>query len=281
MPQAELRFRKYHGAGNDFVCVDDRHGGFERWEQRATIARLCDRRYGIGGDGLILLRHFRATGADLGQLHMVYYNSDGRPSSFCGNGSRCFLRFALDLRLLSLPTYGVPAVGVAFMANDGLHTGWVLSREEFRVSMRVDGRVERLSDVADRVETGSPHYVEWCRDLPEGDITARAHGIRYSAAFAKTGINVNYAVAPGSSEGPLRVRTYERGVEGETEACGTGVTAVALGFAERRQVVGPQVTVVRAVGGELTVAFVREADGSFRDVTLAGPAAFVFEGVVD
>ena len=272
-----LPFRKYHGAGNDFVCVDDRGGAFSAVGDAATTAALCARHYGIGADGLIALRT-DASAADALGLEMVYYNADGAPSSFCGNGSRCFLRFAADLGLVGLPGNGggLPDA-VDFVANDGPHRGEMLAPDRFRVSMLVRGGVARLSPDDDRVETGSPHFVRWCRTLPQGDITADARAIRYGAAFAKTGINVNYASADGDG---LTIRTYERGVEAETQACGTGVTAAALSFAERRALTGRQTVRVRALGGEMAVGFRREADGRVSDVTLEGPAAFVFAGEV-
>lgn len=272
-----LPFRKYHGAGNDFVCVDDRRGAFAPFENDRAIATLCDRHRGIGADGLILLRTDADAADGLG-LRMVYYNSDGAPSSFCGNGSRCFLRFALELGLLGGPAHeGAPAA-VVFDANDGPHRGEVLSPHRFRVSMRVEGALARLSATDDRVDTGSPHFVRWCEVLPQGDITADARAIRYGAAFAKTGINVNYVAADGDA---LAIRTYERGVEAETLACGTGVTAAALSFAERRQLTGEQRIVVRARGGEMAVDFCREAGGELSAVTLEGPATFVFAGEID
>ena len=272
-----LSFRKYHGAGNDFVCVDDRAGAFAQVENAPAIAALCARHYGIGADGLIALRTHASADDGLG-LEMVYYNADGAPSSFCGNGSRCFLRFAADLGLIGPPgnPEGLPHA-VDFDANDGTHRGEILAPDRFRVSMRVRGGVARLSADDDRVETGSPHFVRWCRVLPEGDITADAREIRYGAAFAKTGINVNYVAADGAG---LAVRTYERGVEDETQACGTGVTAAALSFAERRGLTGAQEVRVRALGGELAVGFRRGERGELSGVTLEGPAVFVFGGEV-
>ena len=271
-----LAFSKYHGAGNDFVCVDDRGGDFSHLSEPATIAALCERHYGIGADGLILLRTDPSAADGLG-LRMVYYNSDGQPSSFCGNGSRCFLAFALELGLLGAPECGGDAPSaIEFEANDGRHRGEVLAPDRYRVSMRVAGRVSRLADADDRVETGSPHFVRWCGELPEGDITTAARAIRYAPAFAKTGINVNFVATEGKG---LAIRTYERGVESETQACGTGVTAAALSFAERRALEGTQEVRVRALGGDLLVRFRRARGGEVSDVTLEGPAERVFGGV--
>ena len=275
IPPPPLAFAKYHGAGNDFVCVDDRDGRFAAYEHPAAIAQLCERRLGIGADGLILLRADPAAADGIG-LRMVYYNNDGAPSSFCGNGSRCFLRFAFDLGLLGLPGDPARPSAVDFEANDGRHRGRVLDAGTYRVTMRIAAGVERLGRRDDRVETGSPHFVRWCEVLPDGDITAEARAIRYGAAFAKTGINVNYVAEEG---GRLAIRTYERGVEAETLACGTGVTAAALSFAERRHLSGELEIGVRAMGGQLVVRLHREGSGVVRDVTLEGPAVRVFEGV--
>ncbi len=279
-PGTDIAFVKYHGAGNDFVCVDDRDLAFGPYRHPGAIARVCDRHYGVGADGLILLQYADGD-AGPGALRMVYYNSDGAPSSFCGNGSRCFLKFALDQDLIALPKSGQAPPPTEFLASDGWHVGWALSQNEFCVSMLVEGSLERLSAQADRVDTGSPHYVQWGTVLPEGDITAAARAIRYGPAFAKTGINVNYATVVDPAGPALAVRTYERGVEGETQACGTGVTAVALSFAERRALVGPARVTVRTLGGELSVSFTRSAGGAFGDVTLAGPAERVFSGTLD
>lgn len=276
-----MRFSKYHGAGNDFVCIDDRRGiwrlAHANTEERARVSALCHRHYGIGADGLLLLRTDADADADGLRLRMVYINKDGAPSSFCGNGARCFLAFARELGLLGAPGQIGHSSEVTFAANDGLHDGRVLT-DGYAVSMRITGGVTRLSHSDDRLETGSPHFVRWCETLPEGDIAADAREIRYGAAFAKTGINVNYVT---ERDGGLAIRTYERGVEAETLACGTGVTAAVLSFAERRQLAGAHRVSVRAVGGELIVSFRRNRDGRYEQIVLEGPAAKVFSGDID
>ena len=276
MKSPHIPFAKYHGAGNDFVCIDDRAGRFGRFETAANIAGICHRHLGVGADGLILLRSGRAVGSP--PLQMVYYNSDGAPSSFCGNGARCFLRFAVDLGAVGPLTYEIGGAGIPFVASDGPHVGWVLSPDRCSVSMTLAGAVERLSERDDRVDTGSPHFVRWCSVLPQGDILADAREIRYSPAFAKTGINVNYVTEPREGSGALCIRTYERGVEGETLACGTGVTAAALSFAERRQLTGPQAIAVDALGGSLVVHMHRSSAGEISNLRLEGPTARVFDG---
>ena len=269
---------KYEGAGNDFVCIDDRAGAFGPHESQEVIAAICDRHFGVGADGLILLR--RAAGATGASLQMVYYNSDGAPSSFCGNGSRCFAQFAHDCGAGLLNDGNSAIQELHFIASDGLHTAQMLSAGRIRVSMRVGSHIRGLSPAADFVDTGSPHYVEWCGQLPLGDLRERARKIRYGEAFAKTGVNVNYVVEESqpSDLAVLRIRTYERGVEDETLACGTGVTAAALSFAERRQLIGPHRITVEAVGGSLAVSLHRDAEGEVQDVWLEGPARRVFAG---
>lgn len=261
-----LPFVKYHGAGNDFVLVDDRAGAWAPAETRAHIAAMCDRHLGVGADGMMFLRE------GPGLLSMVYYNADGAPSSFCGNGSRCFLAFAHGLGLVTADS------PVPFLASDGPHEGELHGDGTVTVSMRLAGGVRRLSDGDDEVDTGSPHFVRWLADLPAGDIVARAREIRYSAPYEAAGINVNFATRTG----PRRVslRTYERGVEAETLACGTGVTAAALSFADRQDLRGELRIRVTALGGELEVAFARTSRGKVDNVTLRGPARRVFSGVI-
>ena len=273
-----LAFEKYHGAGNDFLMVKHHPAGPPYRDVPNMIATACARRTGVGADGLIFWHVEPNQGP-----RMIYYNADGQKSSFCGNGARCFVRCLHDHGLW--PT-GEPR---PFHANDGLHTGEMLSSGQVRISMLVEGAVSTAEDGSQIIDTGSPHYLEWCSVLPKGDITKRAHQVRYSTAFAKTGINVNYvAEQPSSSQHPhpeaehklphLAIRTYERGVEAETLACGTGVTAAALGYAERKGLTGAISIDVRAMGGNLSVAFTRSADGVVNDVLLTGPAVRVYAG---
>ena len=287
-PPPALAFAKYHGAGNDFVCVDDRTGAFAArgLETRAFIAALCARHTGVGADGLVLLRvrddldagdgavaaADRADGASsVVPLRMVYYNADGAPSSFCGNGARCFLRFAHDLGLLDRER------DAAFEANDGSHRGCVRADGSVRVSMRVSAAPRAVTEAADVLDTGSPHYVWWRAAMPSGPIAAEARAIRDAPPYAAAGINVNFAVRLGADH--LALRTYERGVEDETLACGTGITAAAISAAARDGRIGAVRMRVAAEGGELLVEFERQPGGGVRDVYLTGPAVRVFEGV--
>jgi diaminopimelate epimerase len=258
----EQDFYKYHGAGNDFILIDNRDGRFHPEPEK--VARLCDRHFGIGADGLILLN--RAAGYDFG---MAYYNSDGRESTMCGNGGRCVVAFADFMSAASGE--------VSFLAVDGPHKGIVLSRSglEFLVKISmgdVDTVTERGDDLI--INTGSPHLLRFKCNVEDTDVMAEAAPLRYHRDFFPGGINVNFIEPEGDR---IFVRTYERGVEAETLSCGTGVTAAALAFAHRNGFKAGVVS-VRTKGGTLSVSFKRRPDGSFTDIWLQGPATRVFHG---
>lgn len=253
-----MQFAKYQGTGNDFVMLDNRQGAIRL--DRPQIEALCSRRFGIGADGLILLENGPA------RLRMVYYNSDGRESSMCGNGGRCFARFAKDLGL-------VPGTSVEFDAVDGRH------RADFDgdtvILQMADCKGYSEHDDAYVLDTGSPHYVKFVSaDFWDDDLFVHnARLIRNSPAFREKGINVNFICE--TAPGRLRIRTFERGVEDETYSCGTGVTAAAIVYGHRAGF--PDVT-LESKGGSLAVSFQNEADGSFSQVLLKGPAKRVFSG---
>jgi len=256
----KIKFYKYQGAGNDFVMIDNRENLFPI--HTATIAKLCDRNFGIGGDGLILLEN----DAEL-DFKMVYFNSDGNESTMCGNGGRCIVRFAHDLEVAS--------DNMTFNAIDGLHHA------------KVDGETIRLQMInIDEVEdhdrylfmnTGSPHHVEFVNNVKEVDVFNRGKSIRYGAPYYEKGSNVNFVeVLPDNQ---LKIRTYERGVENETLACGTGITAAAIASYVRGFVKSNDIA-VQALGGKLSVNF-EEKNNTFENVWLNGPAVRVFEGEID
>ncbi|MEZ0611524.1 diaminopimelate epimerase [Fibrella sp. WM1] len=254
-----MTFYKYQGTGNDFVLIDDRAQTFPAHDQ-ALIAHLCHRRFGIGADGLILLQNHPDY-----DFRMVYFNADGAEGSMCGNGGRCIVRFAHDLRLFDSTT--------RFLAVDGEHTA------------EVRGELVHLhmSDVADMavqpdhtfLNTGSPHVVQFVDDVDEYDVVAEGRAIRYSAAFAPGGTNVNFTQLTDDGRS-LSVRTYERGVEDETYSCGTGVTAAALAAYRHHGLPSP--VAIQVVGGALQVSFSPQPDGRFSDIYLIGPAKRVFTG---
>lgn len=256
------QFYKYHGAGNDFIMIDDRKNLFPEDDQE-LIESLCKRRFGIGADGLILLRNEK--GYD---YRMVYFNSDGRESSMCGNGGRCVILFAHEM--------GIAGKEQKFIAIDGPHEGRLM--DDGLVSLKMKD-VESISRDGDDwvLDTGSPQYVCFKNDIEELDVVAEAKKIRYAEPYTKAGINVNFA-AP--DEEKLDIRTYERGVEDETYACGTGVTAVALAWALEHEDDGKHVIQVNALGGHLWVEFKKEQE-SFTNIWLTGPAVEVFDGHVE
>lgn len=254
-----IDFHKYQGAGNDFIMIDDR--GLRFSLGTGDIARLCDRRFGIGADGLILLRE--DPGYD---FRMVYFNADGREGSMCGNGGRCAVQFAHDL--------GIVGASTRFIAVDGEHSA-SLDSELVRLGMSDVKTIEK-GDGYYFLNTGSPHYVAFVPAVNEVDVVGKGRAIRYGDTYGpKGGTNVNFAEIAG--ENHLKVRTYERGVEDETLACGTGVTACALTAAESLGWKGP--VRVEVPGGELTVEFsAGEHGGEYTGVYLTGPAEYVFRG---
>lgn len=255
-------FYKYQGAGNDFILIDNRQLAIDH-HNPAMIARLCDRRFGIGGDGLMYLQN--KEGYD---FEMVYYNSDGQPSSMCGNGGRCIVAFAKFLGVIGNET--------EFLAVDGPHHAKISESGDWVSLHMID--VDTVNRDADDyvINTGSPHYIQKATGLADKDVYADGYAIRNNNTYKTKGINVNF-VEP-MDEGYF-VRTFERGVEDETYACGTGVTAVALAMAVDKGQTGAITTPVKVLGGNLNIRF--NYDGKkFTDIYLEGPAVQVFAGEV-
>lgn len=253
-----LSFYKYQGTGNDFVMVDNRKLTFPA-EDEQMIKHLCDRRTGIGADGLILLQDH-----DEYDFEMVYFNADGRLGSMCGNGARCTVRFAKQLGVIEDVAY--------FLAADGEHQA-TIEREQIQLKMGDVTGVERIEQDF-YLNTGSPHYVRFVDNVRDLDVYAEGRAVRYNDRFEAKGTNVNFVER--LSEDTIYVRTYERGVEDETLSCGTGVTACAL-VAGMRGMESP--VRVKTPGGNLQVSFEQHGD-SFRYVYLTGPAKLVFTGTV-
>jgi diaminopimelate epimerase len=253
-----VSFFKYQGTGNDFVMVDNRKHNFPADDEQ-LVKNLCDRRMGVGADGLILLQDHSAY-----DFEMVYYNADGRVGSMCGNGARCAVRFARHL--------GVIEDVACFLAADGEHQASV-ERDQIHLKMNDVNGVEQIGNDY-YLNTGSPHYVRFVDDVQALDVYKEGKSIRYNERFAEVGTNVNFIQQ--LSEDEFFVRTYERGVEDETLSCGTGVTACAL-VAGLRGVKGP--IKIKTLGGDLEVRFKQE-DDSFRHIYLIGPAKQVFTGSV-
>jgi len=259
----ELHFAKWHGTGNDFVLVDDRNGAFPAAD-RALIRQLCDRHFGIGSDGLILLQMPKSAGTD---FHMEFYNPDAS-KSFCGNGSRCAFAFwsALHGRMES----------ARFTAIDGEHVGqW---RDALvAISLRDVDAVTRVvgADDVDFVHNGSPHELVWVQDPSAVAIMEQGPKRRYAAEHAPGGTNVNFVYAV---HGQVHMRTYERGVEAETLSCGTGVVAAALSAMARGVAKSP--VAVSTPGGALLVEASVVEGGGYTTVVLVGPVQEVFKGTV-
>lgn len=258
----DLPFEKYQGTGNDFVLVADPDGRWEMALDRARIAALCDRHFGIGADGLILLQ--QTGGYD---FRMVYYNADGAESTFCGNGSRCAVAFARSL--------GWTIDKAWFVAADGDHEARIDPDGHIAVHMRSVREVTPHGE-DDVLDTGSPHLVRWVADPESVDLVRIARKIRYAPPFAEAGINVN--LVRETEDGILQMRTYERGVEAETLSCGTGVTAAAVSWVSRKAGTGKFDCRVLTRGGALTV-HLEAGSWGFRDIWLHGPAEPVFRGV--
>ena len=273
-----MKFWKYQGAGNDFVMLDQRETQWLTRTDTQRIEQLCDRRFGIGADGLILLQNL--PGYD---FEMIYFNADGRESTMCGNGGRCIAAFAQHL--------GIGQTHCRFMAIDGEHEAIITPKNEdeswVELKMTNVQSVEKQLD-AFVLNTGSPHYVRFVTALENLDMVTEGRAVRYSDTFKKEGINVNL-VAPkqpkvtGSTEfSGLSIRTYERGVEDETYACGTGVTAAAIAYSLHSgdTEVGDKAIEVQAKGGDLAVRFHAEGGDKFSNIWLCGPAVRVFEGKI-
>jgi diaminopimelate epimerase len=257
-------FYKYHGTGNDFILIDNRDGGFLPDEK--LVAHLCHRRFGIGANGLILLN--KADGYD---FRMVYFNSDGRESTMCGNGGRCIVAFSDFLSASKMEC--------RFISIDGEHEGTILSKDggNYRVRLSMnDVAGYGLHDEDFIINTGSPHYVRFTKDINNVDVVAQGRLIRNLPDFSPAGINVNFVQADNER---LLVRTYERGVEDETLSCGTGVTASALAFAAKTNLSQGTVPIVTR-GGNLDILF-QKAGRIFTGIYIEGPAVQVFSGSLD
>lgn len=255
----QLHFDKYQGTGNDFILIDNRAGNISL--STAQIAFLCDRRFGIGADGLMLLENEK--GYD---FRMVYYNADGNESTMCGNGGRCITAFAKKL--------GVINDSASFIAIDGPHTVTINHDSIVSLQMQDVTSVITENDYTE-LNTGSPHYVTFVDDVKTTDVFNTGRSIRNKERYQPKGINVNFVQR---TEDGIIVRTYERGVEDETYSCGTGVTAAAI--AASGDATGSFNTSITTPGGKLSVSFEKDANG-ITQIFLNGPATYVYSGDVD
>lgn len=254
-----LQFTKYQATGNDFILIDNRSGKIVLSKEQ--IVKACDRKFGIGADGLILIEPSTTT-----DFTVNYYNSDGS-QSLCGNGSRAAVTFAASLHLLNDKT--------SFEAYDGKHEAVLLPTGIVRLKMNDVSEVRKINNDW-YIHTGSPHYIQLVENSKDYPVFDEGKKIRYSADFLPGGTNVNFVEL--LADNTIFVRTYERGVENETLSCGTGVTAAALA-ASQKNYTSP--IAIKTLGGELSVEFKIGQAGAFTDIYLAGPAKKVFEGTLE
>lgn len=254
-----INFFKYQGTGNDFIMIDNRHNVFSK-NNTKHIKQLCDRRFGIGADGLILLENDK-----ISDFKMVYYNSDGNESTMCGNGGRCIVAFAKKIHLIDEET--------TFTAVDGEHYAKISAEGIVSLQMK---NVDEIKMAADYVflNTGSPHHITVVDDVKSVPVKESGSQIRYSDLYGRVGSNVNFVEV--ISDSLFAVRTYERGVEDETLSCGTGVTAAAIAMNAIGKTTSNEISLL-VEGGELKVTFQKEGK-NYTNVFLIGPATFVFEG---
>ncbi len=258
----KIPFKKFQGTGNDFVIIDNRSLFFDK-ENLKQIQFICSRKFGVGSDGLILIENHQEY-----DFNMVFFNPDGS-QSFCGNGSRCAVRFVYDL--------GIVKEQMQFISTDGWHEASILENNAVKLRMNDVSNIEQHPNF-DFMNTGSPHYVEFTKNIFDLDIIKKGSIIRNGDSYKDIGgTNVNFIEAENDF---YNVRTYERGVENETLSCGTGVTACALSIGIHNDLSESKIN-IKTKGGNLTVDFKRNKNNSFTDIWLSGPATFVFDGIIE
>lgn len=257
-----LKFYKYHGAGNDFILIDDISGKLDNLS-KSEIQKLCNRNFGIGADGLMILKQHKKF-----DFEMDYYNSDGSGGTMCGNGGRCIVAFAKKLGIINNHTI--------FSASDGMHEAFIYENNVVKLKMSDVNELTKLKN-AYTSYTGSPHYIKFVENINNKDVFLEGKKIRYSPTYKENGINVNFVKI--EDQKTISIRTYERGVENETFACGTGSVAAALCFAEINNDISGEY-IIKAKGGILKVSF-ELVNNVYTNIWLEGPTAFVFKGTID
>ena len=254
----KIRYEKYESGGNDFVLIDDRKSIYNLTTN--TIKKICNRNFGVGSDGLIVLKK-----SSIADVKMFYFNSDGQPSSLCGNGTRCLFSFSLSL--------GIVEKIAKIETSEGIYTATNSSRNLVSLKMKnIDDVV--LFDNKAYLDSGSPHHVEMIKDLNKISVTKMGSSIRFSSRYSPNGTNVNFFNK--ISDKKFEIRTYERGVEDETLSCGTGATAVAIA-AHAMGLTAQNEIIIRTKGGELFISF-EATEVGYKNIYLEGPTNFVFKG---
>ena len=251
-----IEFYKYQGTGNDFIIIDDRDNTFDCNDNK-LISTLCERKMGIGADGLIVLRNHSSH-----DFEMIYFNSDGYLSSFCGNGGRCIIDFARYLGIINSDT--------VFIACDGEHKGRITD-DIIHLQMKEVKNIE-LFDDGIILDTGSPHYVKMVSELSSLNVKLEGAKIRNSPQFITEGININFVL----NEPHMQIRTYERGVEDETFSCGTGVVASVIAMHYSKQI-NKETVDVSTLGGNLVVDF-EYSNNCYHNIWISGRVNMIFSG---
>lgn len=259
-----VHFSKYHGTGNDFVMLDGRRQKIPVPDSK-QIRQLCDRRFGIGADGLIILEE-----SSRYDFRMRYFNADGLEGTMCGNGGRCITAFAEHLGLIRTEA--------SFEGIDGSHEASILPDGQIRLRLTDVSGIRTLED-GYLLDTGSPHFVMYVKKLEQIEVVSEGSRIRHQHRFAPGGINVNY-VERGTDSHLISVRTYERGVENETWSCGTGVTAAAIATAYHTGS-DHNSYIVNTRGGNLKVDFRPDGEQQYKEIYLTGPASHVYDGSIE
>ena len=257
----KINFSKYNGAGNDFILIDDRENLIN--DNKSLISYLCNRHFGIGGDGLIILKE-----SNNSDFEILHYTSDGNLGSLCGNGSRCAVLFAYNKDIISKKT--------VFHAFDGIHNAEILDNGLIRMEMKVNSDIVSNS-YGTWLDTGSPHLVVEKNDTDKLDVNNEGRLIRYNDFYKEEGVNVNFVEK--ISDDQFKIRTYERGVENETLACGTGSTASAICMNFLGKTNSKNIT-MQCKGGDLNVQF-NSSEKGYKEISITGPAKLVFEGFIE
>ena len=255
-----IPFYKYQGTGNDFVIIHDEDANISLTEEK--IVQITDRKFGVGSDGIILIRPHKDF-----DFEMIFYNPDAS-QSFCGNGSRCAVLFAFHM--------GIAGKQVHFLSTDGPHKAKISKDSNVELQMTDSIVVDVLGENSFFVDTGSPHFVSFNESIDGLDLISSALKIRNLPKYKDGGVNVNFVETRSQD---IKIRTYERGVENETLSCGTGVTACALVHAINKNLQSEEIA-VETKGGSLSVCFTKQ-NNTFTNVWLKGPAAYVFKGEID